>query len=167
MRFPTKGSGTLRVFDRFVEDEHERLFKALYFITGNRQDAEDLAQDAFLKLWERWDRIDQIHDPTGYLFRVALNGFRMQRRRATMAARKVLPTARRSDAFEEVEQHTDLRRLLLGLTPRQRAAILLMDLLGYASDEAAQILGVRSSTVRTLASQARRAIKAADGSSDA
>ena len=35
----------------FVEDEHERLYKALYFVTGNREDAEDLAQDAFLKLW--------------------------------------------------------------------------------------------------------------------
>ncbi len=39
-------------------------------------------QDAFLKLWERWDQIHTIEDPTGYLFRVALNGFRMRRRHA-------------------------------------------------------------------------------------
>ncbi len=50
--------------------------KALYFVTGDRHDAEELMQDAFLKLWERWDRIETIDDPTGYLFRVALNGFR-------------------------------------------------------------------------------------------
>jgi DNA-directed RNA polymerase specialized sigma24 family protein len=43
-------------FDEFDEDEHERIYKALYFVTGNREDAEDLVQDAFLKLWERWAR---------------------------------------------------------------------------------------------------------------
>jgi RNA polymerase sigma-70 factor (ECF subfamily) len=164
---PTEGAGEALVFDRFVEDEHERLFKALYFVTGNRQDAEDLTQEAFLKLWERWDQIDRIEDPTAYLFRIALNGFRMQRRRATMAARKILPIPSRSDAFEDVELHEDLRRLLLLLSPRQRAALLLLDLLEYPSEQAARILRVRSSTVRTLASQARRAIKLSEGSSDA
>jgi|SRR5436189_5002776 len=44
-------------------------------------DAEDLAQEAFLRPWERWDRIDTIDDPTAYLFRVTLNAFRMRRRR--------------------------------------------------------------------------------------
>ena len=39
-------------------------------------------QDAFLKLWERWDQIGEIDDAVGYLFRVALNGFRMRARRA-------------------------------------------------------------------------------------
>jgi hypothetical protein len=33
-------------------------------------------QDAFLKLWERWDRVERIADPRAYLFRVALNGSR-------------------------------------------------------------------------------------------
>ena len=70
-------------FDVFFEEERQRLFKALYFVTGNKHDAEELTQDAFLKLWERWDEIDRINDPTAYLFRVALNGFRLRRRRAT------------------------------------------------------------------------------------
>ena len=50
-------------FDSFFEDERERLFKALYFVTGNREDAEELTQDAFMRLWERWDDIDQIDIP--------------------------------------------------------------------------------------------------------
>jgi len=154
-------------FDEFFEDEHERLYKALYFVTGNRQDAEDLMQDAFMRLWERWDQIDRISDPTGYLFRVALNGFRMRRRRAAMALRKLLPAGDEPDLFTEAEMRADVQRLLLDLSVRQRAALLLVDLLGYRSEEAARILRVRPSTVRALATQGRRALRAKEGARDA
>ena len=46
-----------RSFEDLFLDLHDRLYRALYFITGSRGDAEELMQDAFLKLWERWDRI--------------------------------------------------------------------------------------------------------------
>lgn len=153
-------------FDVFYEEERERLFKALYFVTGNRHDAEELTQDAFLKLWERWGEIDRIEDPTAYLFRVALNAFRLRRRRAAMAVRKLIPNAEPPDAYLEAEMRADVRHLLLGLTPRQRAALLLVDLLGYSSEQAARILHVRSSTVRSLATQGRRALRA-EGPQDA
>ena len=91
--------------------------------------------------------------PTAYLFRVALNGFRMRRRRAAMAVRKVVPIPERRDAFLEAEMRADVRQLLLEVTPRQRAALLLVDLLGYPSEQAARILRVRPSTVRALATQ--------------
>ena len=66
VQFPFERVEARARFDEFVEDEHERLYKALYFVTGNREDAEDIAQEAFLKLWERWDDIDRIDDPTGH-----------------------------------------------------------------------------------------------------
>lgn len=167
MQFPVERVEARARFDEFFEDEHERLFKALYFVTGNRHDAEELMQDAFLRLWERWDQIGRIDDPTGYLFRVALNGFRMRRRRAAMAVRKALPVAEERDVFLEAEMRADVRQLLLGLTPRQRAALLLVDLLGYPSERAARILGVRPSTVRALATKGRRALRATEGARDA
>src|SRR6476661_2977033 len=108
-------------FDVFYEEERERLFKALYFVTGNRDDAEELTQDAFVKLWERWDEIDRIDDPTAYLFRVALNAFRMRRRRAATAIRKLTPvTEVGRDEFTDAEMRADVRQLLIGCTPRQR-----------------------------------------------
>lgn len=167
MRFPAERVEARARFDTFFEEEHERLFKALYFVTGQRQDAEELMQDAFLRLWERWDQIERIEDPTGYLFRVALNGFRMRRRRAAIAVRRVLPTADVRDVFADAEMRADVRSLLLGLTPRQRAALLLVDLLGYPSEQAGSILGVRASTVRALASQGRRALRSTEGARDA
>jgi RNA polymerase sigma-70 factor (ECF subfamily) len=163
-RSPSKAWGR---FDEFFEEEHDRLYKALYFVTGNRQDAEELMQDAFLKLWERWGEIHRISDPVGYLFRVALNGFRMRRRRAAMAIRKALPVADRRDAFVDAEMRADVRQLLLGVTTRQRAALLLMDLLGYPSEEAARILRVRPSTVRALATKGRRVLRDMEGARDA
>ena len=166
MQLPVEHVAARARFDEFVEDEHERLYKALYFVTGNREDAEDLAQDAFLKLWERWDQIGRITDPTGYLFRVALNGFRMRRRRAAVALRKLVPATPEADAFAEAEMRADVRSLLLGLTQRQRAALLLVDLLGYPAEQA-RILRVRPSTVRNLASQGRRALRATEGARDA
>jgi len=166
VRFPTERVETRARFDVFFEEERERLYKALYFVTGNREDAEELTQDAFLKLWERWDDIDRIDDPTAYLFRVAFNGFRMRRRRAAIALRKILPVSEDRDAFVEAEMRADVRRLLLDVTPRQRAALLLVDLLGYPSEQAARILRVRPSTVRALASQGRRALRA-EGARDA
>jgi RNA polymerase sigma-70 factor, ECF subfamily len=165
--FAIEGVDELARFDTFMEGEHERLYRALYFVTGSREDAEDLSQEAFMKLWERWNTIEEIEDPTGYLFRVALNGFRMRRRRAAMALRRHVPLAGPRDEFVEAEMRADVRRLLLGLTPRQRAALLLVDLLGYRSEQAAHILRVRPSTVRNLASQGRRALKATEGALDA
>ena len=110
---PTERVEAWARFDTFFLEEHSRLFKALYFVTGNRQDAEELMQEAFMKLWERWDEIGRIDDPTGYLFRVALNGFRMRRRRAAMAIRNVVPVPEERDAFLEVETRADVRQLLL------------------------------------------------------
>lgn len=167
LRFPTERVEARARFDVFFAEEHERLFKALYFVTGDRHDAEELMQDAFLKLWERWDRIETIDDPTGYLFRVALNGFRMRRRRAAVAVRKVAPVSEDRDLFADADMRADVRQLLLGLAPRQRAALLLVDLLGYSSEQAARILRVRPSTVRALATQGRRVLRAEEGARDA
>jgi len=148
-------------FDEFFLDEHERLYRALFFVTGSSHDAEELAQDAFLRIWERWDRIGSIDDPTAYLFRVALNGFRMRARRAKTAARRMLDPDVPRDPFEEIELQEEVRALLLGLPIRQRAALVLTEILGYDSAQAAQIMGIRPTTVRVLASQGRASLREA------
>jgi RNA polymerase sigma factor (sigma-70 family) len=154
-------------FESFFEAEHERLFKALYFVTGNRHDAEELMQDAFLTMWERWGDLGRIDDVTGYLFRVALNGSRMRWRRAETAKRKLSLVGRPTDPFADAEMRVDVQAMLRQLTPRQRAALLLTELMGYPSDEAALIMGIRASTVRALATQGRQAMRATGGDDDA
>ena len=157
--FPHAGTSRPADFAAFFAEEHRKVFKALYFVTGNRADAAELMQDAFLKLWERWDHVDGLDDPVAYLFRVALNGVRMRARRTRMAARKILPAAASRDAFDDVDVREDVRRMLRHITPRQRTAIVLTDIFGYSSEQAARIMGIRPTTVRVLASQGRAALK--------
>ena len=116
-------------------------------------------QDAFLKLWERWDSIDVIEDPIAWLFRVSLNGFRMRARRARVAARRLVPTTSPSDPFEDVDIREDVRRMLRSLPQRQRAALVLTEIFDYSSEQAGRILGVQPTTVRALASQGRAALR--------
>lgn len=149
-------------FDVLFDELYERLYGALYFVTGSSADAEELTQDAFLKLWERWDSIRSIQDPTGWLFRVALNGFRIRLRRARVAAHKLLPGPPPPDPYDEIELREDVRRLLLGLPTRQRAALVLTEIFGYSSEDAAHILGIKATTVRVLASKGRAALRAGD-----
>ena len=63
-------------FEDLVEAESPGLYGALCLIAGDRFEAEDVMQEAFLKVWERWDRVRNMDDPTGYLYRTALNVYR-------------------------------------------------------------------------------------------
>jgi RNA polymerase sigma factor (sigma-70 family) len=154
-------------FEQLFLDTHDRLYRALYFITGSSADAEELMQDAFLKLWERWDRVENIDDPVAYLFRSALNGFRMRTRRTRMAARRLMPMAGTRDPFDDVNVREDVRRMLRGLPSRQRAAIVLTEIFGYSSEQAAGIMRIQPTTVRALASQGRAALRGDMGGEDA
>jgi RNA polymerase sigma-70 factor (ECF subfamily) len=160
----TAGAVVAVSFDEFFAEHHDRLYRALFFITGNSHDADELCQDAFLKLWERWDRIGTIDDPVGYLFRVALNGFRMRLRRAKTAARRALFSHDLPrDAFDEIEVREDVHSMLRSLPARQRAAVVLTEIYGYGSEEAGRIMHIAPSTVRVLASQGRGALRGARG----
>jgi RNA polymerase sigma-70 factor, ECF subfamily len=149
---PSKGSESFEVF--FVE-QHVDLFGALYLITRNRCEAEEIMQDAFLNLWERWEKVSSLEDPVGYLYRTALNLFRKRWRRASLAVRRNAGLAARDDEIAQIEMRVDVIRAMGPLSPRQRAAIVLTDLLGYSSEEAGSMMGIAAATVRMHASRGR------------
>ena len=142
-------------FEAFFERERPRLFRALLVLTHNGHEADELLQDAFCKLWERWDAVGTMADPTGYLYRTAMNGYRSGLRRAVRAGRARVHLVPLQDPFEEVAIRDEAYRALARLTRRRRSAIVLVDLLGFDSAEAGRILGIRAGTVRRLVSQAR------------
>jgi RNA polymerase sigma-70 factor (ECF subfamily) len=143
-------------FEAFFATEWDRLFRALLLLTGSKEEAEDVAQAAFLKMLERWDQRDSVTDLEGYLYRTALNAYRSLYRRARLAAKRVLaPGTASTDPFEQVAERENAVRLLLELTSRQREAMVLTGIEGFDYREAGAMLGIKESTVRSLVAQAR------------
>jgi RNA polymerase sigma-70 factor, ECF subfamily len=146
-------------FDLFFEEHRRRLFGAFCLITGNHHEAEEIVQDAFLKAWERWDRVGGLDDPVGFVFTTAMNLFRNRARRAALAVRKTMIATLRTDDLTAVDDRMELIAVLHALTPRQRAAVVLTDYLGYAAVDAAKVLGIEPSTVRSLSAKGRDAAR--------
>jgi RNA polymerase sigma-70 factor (ECF subfamily) len=146
-------------FDGFFAEHHDRLYRALWIVTRDRHDAEELTQDAFLKVWERWERVSALDDPVGYLYRTAMNLYRNRRRRAAVAVRRAAHASPHDDAIAAIDERDAVVRALGACTPKQRAALVLTDLLDLTSEEAARALRVRPSTVRVLSARARATLR--------
>jgi len=163
---PTEASDLAASFETFVDAESARLHGALRLLTRDRADAEDLMQEALLRVWERWDRVRTLEDPTGYLYRTAMNLHRKRLRRAAVAIRHAIRPRTARDPLDEVESRDEVLRALATLTPRQRMSLVLMDLLDHSSEEAGRLMGVSATTVRVLASQGRAALRTGTGDDD-
>jgi RNA polymerase sigma factor (sigma-70 family) len=148
-----------RTFELFYEAEARTLFRRLWLVTGNRAEAEELMQDAFLIVWERWDRVGEMDDPIGYLYRTAMNLFRKRYRRATLALRRTVGLAPSNDDFSDADDRQVVRHVLATLPPRQRAALVLTEMLGFSSKEAGDALGVTDATIRSLTRHGRDAFR--------
>jgi RNA polymerase sigma factor (sigma-70 family) len=143
-------------FDTFFLDERDGLSRALCAITGSRSQAEDIAQEAFLKILERWDTVSVMENPGGYLYRTALNLYRSEYRRATRAMKRLVSREPEDDdVFAPIHDRDEALTALAVLTPRQRAALVLTEGLGYSGEEAAGMLGIKPATIYALTHQAR------------
>ena len=148
-----------RAFEAFYQAEARTLFRRLWLVTGNRAEAEEVMQDAFLKVWERWDRIGGMDDPRGYLYRTAMNLFRKRYRRTMLAVRRTVGLTPSTDDFSDADDRHLVRHALATLPPRQRAALVLTEMLGFTSKEAGDALGVTDATIRSLTRHGRDAFR--------
>lgn len=152
-------ASTAVAFDGFFEQQRDHLYRALWLVTRSRFEAEELTQEAFVRVLERWDRVSVMEDPRAYLYRTAMNAFRSSYGRALLATKRAMRIMPLDDGIAEVEERDAAVRALAALSPRQRAAVVLTDMLGFRSEEAAAMLGIRASTLRMHASRAHAALK--------
>jgi RNA polymerase sigma-70 factor (ECF subfamily) len=153
-------------FEAFFGKEKDGLLRMLSVITGSRSEAEDIAQDAFVRVFERWTEVSRMDDPTAYLYRTSMNVFRSRYRRAATALKRTVAQRPERDFFQAVEDRDLAARALAILTPRQRAALVLTEVLGYSGEETGRLLGIKASTVWALTHQARTSL-ATQGAIDA
>ena len=151
-------------FEAFFDSTYPRLAKGMYLLTGSHQDAEDIAQEAMARVFERWDRVRAMASPDGYATTVALNLWR----RRSRVRRDPPPAADRRplDPAAEAETHDELRRVLRTLSREQREAAVVVWWLGYTAQEAASLLGIDATSVRGRLHRARNALSAAMGGND-
>jgi RNA polymerase sigma-70 factor (ECF subfamily) len=150
------GSGS-EFHDLFAR-HYTRLVRALFLMTGDALLADELAQESFVRVFERWDRVRGMDSTEGYLFRVAMNLHRSRLRRLRRPQGEVVERFS-TDPVLIAEARDDIERALGALTPREREVIVLVSWLGMDAPEAGGILGIEASTVRVLISRARAKIK--------
>jgi RNA polymerase sigma factor (sigma-70 family) len=148
-----------QAFDEFFLAQHERLFHALYLLTGDRNEADDLAQEALLRAYERWDRVGSMDSPVGYVYRTALNLYRSRLRTLVVRARRAFASIPAEDFSGSVAASHDVRRALARLPRGQREALILVEWLGLGSEEAGRVLGIDASSVRGRLHRGRASLR--------
>jgi RNA polymerase sigma-70 factor (sigma-E family) len=148
-------SGDGAQFDEFVVGRGPALLRFGYLLSGDRGLAEDLVQDALVKLHRRWSGRVVVERPEAYVRRIMLNDFTSwHRRRASTEVIGPVPERISADVMDALAERDAMWRLLRGLSPRQRAVIVLRYYEHEPDTRIAALLGCGESTVRSLAARA-------------
>jgi RNA polymerase sigma-70 factor (ECF subfamily) len=143
-------------FQRAAEELWTPVFRFALALTNDLSDADDVAQEAFLRLWRRRESIDWSRPALGWLLitarRIAMDRFRRLARDLRLRAAPPLPAG--LDATT-VERFVDLRVQLVALTPTERTAILMSTAQGWSNEEIGSALGISAGAVRAAASRGR------------
>lgn len=139
----------------FIDRHYGRLVGLLRFRGAEPADAEDVAQDAMVRLVASWDRVAQLDEPWAWLVTVALNLSRSRWRRLQTVLR--LGHLVGGDTVHHDAAAVEALALLAGLTERQRTAVALRHYAGLSVRETAEAMGVAEGTVKSLCSSGLQA----------
>jgi RNA polymerase sigma-70 factor (ECF subfamily) len=148
-------------FEQLVQQHQQMVQRVAYRLLGRLEDAQDAAQEVFLRLFRSWGRIGT--DPRAWLYRVTVNvcNDHYRRKRVVVGIDSLGGRAAEDPAPdpESVLSGAERKRLVMEgletLSGRERAAIVLRDIEGLSTAEVASMLGVEEVTVRSYAASAR------------
>jgi RNA polymerase sigma factor (sigma-70 family) len=133
--------------ERFFARIAPRLVGSLTLYCGDRSLAEEFAQEALARAFERWSRVGAMASPEAWTYRTAFNLARSSFRRAATERRarhRMSPVVEQPDVAEAIA----VREAVLALPPRQRAVIVSRFYLGLDVAESARVLRCRPGTVK-------------------
>ena len=137
------------------------LIRLAYVMLGDRPAAEDVVQEAFLGLYQRWSKLRDTANAAGYLRVSVLNGCRMVLRSSARRDARIaceLPWESAEATALVSEEYRQLLRGIQALPPRQREALVLRYYLDLSEEETARSMGVRRGTVKSSTSRALAAL---------
>ena len=157
--------------DELIGRKTKQLVQLTARILGDQEEARDVVQLTFLRLWDHRERYDEKFSPNTWIYRIATNlaidhlRSRRSRERSNEPMRhhllRVQDDSSRRDlaALQRREVKGIFQRLAAGLTEKQRLVFLLREVEGLTSQEVAVIAGCRESTVRNHLFNARRFLR--------
>ncbi|GGY36849.1 SigE family RNA polymerase sigma factor [Streptomyces djakartensis] len=143
-------------FHAFFERHYAELSRLAYLLTGESDTADDLAADALLALWHRWDRVRAADRPAAYARGVVANLARTRIRSAVRERRRIaLFWSQREENIEnpDVAGVVDVQEALRRLPFRKRACVVLRHAFDLSERDTALALGVSVGTVKSQTSK--------------
>jgi RNA polymerase sigma factor (sigma-70 family) len=136
---------------------YARLVAVVGAVCGDRHEAEEAVQDAFVRLMGSWATVSRYDDPEAWVRKVALRQVSNRRRKALNGLRAALRHGPPPDLPEPTPVAIDAERALASL-PEQQRAVVVLHRLGLDADAVADALGVPVGTVRSRLARARAAL---------
>jgi RNA polymerase sigma-70 factor (ECF subfamily) len=154
-------------FSELLESHEKEIYRFVYRMTGNSEDASDLLQDTFLRAFQAFPRLPEGANHRAWLYRIAhrqaLNLFRSRRVRKAEPlerARALHDSNGHPESLEETRRLARaLGRAIRDLTPRQRSALLLKKYEGLSYADVAAVLGSTEENARAHVYQAMKKIR--------
>lgn len=156
------GSAPVSVRD-FCLREWPRLVGAVGLYTGDVDLAEECAQEALTRACRDWRRVSEMEAPGAWVHRVAINVANSHFRRwqaRRRAESRLSSGAEHSYRDPEAADAMAVREAIAALPPTRRMAVVLRFYLGYSTADAAELMGVTESTVRSLIHRALKTLRA-------
>ncbi|MFN7925150.1 MAG: sigma-70 family RNA polymerase sigma factor [Bryobacteraceae bacterium] len=174
-------AGDASAFDAFVDLFQTKVFQYSYLMCGHREDAEEVAQETLMKVFQNFRQLREPEHVKSWVFRIAKNACQMKRRKSVFApvreisldelkpGWKVEGEERRLEIADwsalpdklsiDSEMGTLLRTAIRELPENYRSVLLLRDLEELSTRDAAQILEVSEDVVKTRLHRARLAVR--------
>jgi len=174
-------AGEPEAFDRFVEHFRAKIFHYSWLMCGQREDAEEVAQETLVKVFENFDRLHQPERVRPWVFRIAKNACLMKRRKSIFAPARELSlddflppmndegghvkvqiadwSGLPDNLFLQSEMKQAVDRAIGALPENYRSVILLRDMEELTTLETAQILDLTEDVVKTRLHRARLAVR--------
>ena len=147
-------------FEEFYRAEFPMLVRSMFLLVPDVDEAQELAQEAMVRVYERWDKVSLMESPGGYLYRVATNLNRHRIRSIAARARGLLRLGAVLHDEEMDPGRRDLIDAISSLPRGTREAFMLVEWVGMSSDEASRMLHIRPASVRSRVHRARRHLRA-------
>lgn len=153
-------------FKRLYLPYHQKLYRIAYKLLGNQCDAEDMVQEAYLKLWNKRDELIDIKNPESFsvilLKNICFDYLRSTKNDVGNQDIEVVGKANEVSLINEIETKDELncvKRLITQLPGKQQEVMKLRHLSECSIEEIEQITGLNAINIRVLISRARKTIR--------